>query len=91
VTARAVLVVKINDALVDPRYINQIPPPPDPWFVRGPRGGLYVATGEIRKRGPDWMGDDFMRGVQSIVFESEGVRYVRPGSRLAKQGENTTP
>ena len=58
--------------------------PPDPWFVRGPRGGVYLATGE-RERLITEMGDDWMRGTVSIVDRSEGLKYVRPRSRLYRE------
>jgi hypothetical protein len=62
--------------------------PPDPWFVKGPRGGLYVATGS-RERFASEDGDAFIRNVVVVVDKSEGVRYVRPGSRLYREWEAT--
>ena len=53
-------------------------------FVRGPRGGLYIATNK-RERSIAEMDDDWMTGTLTIVDKSDGVRYVRPNSKLAQR------
>jgi hypothetical protein len=68
----------------DPSIV--LPPPPvHPWFVKGPRGGLFIATGEIKRATSNAYGDAFIRNTIVVKDESEGARYVRPGSRLARQ------
>ncbi len=81
--------VKISDEVLRDVGVAIVPTPPDPWFVRGPRGGLYVATG-ARERSIRQTENDFIRNMHTIMDVSEGVRYVRPGSRLARQRSDTT-
>jgi len=62
--------------------------PPVHWFVRGPRGGLYMATGTIGRRiaSPAETMDEWFyiseKGHWSVIDHSEGTSYIRPGSRL---------
>ena len=77
-------VVKVSDEALRDVGFAVVPTPPDPWFVRGPRGGLYVATGTV-ERFVGEQGDDFIRNRVTVQDRSEGVRYVRPGSRLARK------
>lgn len=50
------------------------------WYVRGPRGGVYEATGRVvRTVSSD--GDYFIRNMVRIEDRSEDSRYVRPGTR----------
>lgn len=54
------------------------PLPPDPWYIRRPRGGIYLATGLRDRR--------FARGIteqsDSVVIDSsEGACYLRPGTQ----------
>jgi hypothetical protein len=59
--------------------------PPADWFVRGPRGGVYRAVGE-RTRSVVYGGtEEFMGGVLYIVDESDGVKYVRPGTQSHRE------
>ncbi len=76
--------VTVSDELLAQYGAGIISAPPVPWFVRGPRGGLYVATG-ARERAVTQTDADFMRNMHTIMDVSEGVRYVRPGSRLARR------
>lgn len=63
------------------RVMELVPRPPNPWFVRGPRGGLYVATGVVWRS----MGEqDFITGERVVVDRSDGLRYIRPDSKLAR-------
>ena len=62
--------------------------PPEPWFVRGPRGGVYVATDE-RERFVTETGDDWMQNMVTVIDRSRGIRYVRPGSPLHREWEAT--
>ncbi len=75
--------VTVSDELLTQYGAGIISAPPVPWFVRGPRGGLYVATGTV-ERSVGEQGDDFIRNMVTVQDRSEGVRYVRPGSRLAR-------
>ncbi len=76
--------VKISDEVLRDVGVAIVPTPPDPWFVRGPRGGLYVATG-ARERSVGETANDFIRNQVTVQDRSEGVRYVRPGSKLARR------
>ena len=60
-----------------PNVNAMIPLPPAPWIVTGPRGGRYVATGEIVRAYVE-MPDDFIRGTVTVLDVSEGLRYIRP-------------
>lgn len=71
---------------------NIVPLPPVHWFVRGPRGGIYMATGErtreVTKR--DMFAEEFFwvppKGERWWVIDaSEDVKYVRPGTKLHRQ------
>ena len=68
--------------------------PPVDWFVRGPRGGLYEATGERTRYVEDknMLDQDWMSGrdVVYVIDQSEGLRYLRPGTkRHAEASANT--
>ena len=66
-----------------PEIIHMVPLPPTPhWFGRGPRGGVYLATGQRTRAASDEYGDCFIRNQVAILDESEGARYVRPGTAL---------
>ena len=84
--ARAARVTTINRAAIQDAAdaMALVPLPPIDWFVRGPRGGLYIATGE-RERYITENGDDWARNTLSVVDKSKGLKYVRPGSRLARE------
>ena len=62
-----------------------VPLPPDPWYIRGPRGGLYVATGTRERFFDDQMFDAFIRNMTNVVDRSEGLRYLRPGTRAYRE------
>ncbi len=62
-----------------------VPLPPVDWFVRGPRGGLYEASASRYRTVEsanmierDWMSG---RDVVYVIDGSDGLRYVRPGTR----------
>ena len=55
--------------------------PPEPWFVKGPRGGWYVATGE-RERLIGETANDWDMNTLTVTDRSHGIRYLRPGTRL---------
>lgn len=67
--------------LGEARAMEVFPLPPERWFERGPRGGLYMATGE-REREMGQSGDAFMRDVFVLIDRSASSRYIRPGTRL---------
>ena len=82
---RATQMIEVSRrALTDPSGAPffHAPPPPDPWFVRGPRGGLYLATGKVTRSVSHTINDAFIRDMVVVIDRSEGVRYLRPGSRL---------
>ena len=85
---RAIQVTEITEGLsreLDTFTLDElVPPPPEPWYVRGPRGGLYVATGPVTRRA-GFTGDDFMHVTMSVVDRSAGTRYIRPRSALARE------
>jgi hypothetical protein len=59
--------------------------PPVDWFVKGPRGGLYEATGaRTRKKVEDGMGHLY------VIDRSEGLRYLRPGSKRHAEAKAAT-
>lgn len=61
-------------------------PPKDPCFIKGPRGGLYVAVGEwtVKVAGP---GADYRDPLSQrwVAIFSADTRYLRPRSRLWEQ------
>lgn len=65
-----------------------LPLPPVPWYVRGPRGGVYLATGE-RERRVGETADDFMRNRVTVMDRSEGVKRVRKGTRAYREATRT--
>lgn len=67
-----------------PDAVNLVPLPPVDWYVKGPRGGRYIATGR-RTRSVGEL--DFLRDMMAVVDKSEGLRYLRPGSRAWKDAE----
>ena len=81
---KAKRVTPLNRALFEERG-DIVPLPPIYWFVRGPRGGLYEASSERYRRiertnmtEADWMtGKD----VVYVIDESDGLRYLRPGTK----------
>lgn len=84
---RVYKITQVNRTFLTGLGLDQVPLPPYPhWFVRGPRGGLYVATGE-RERFVNELDNNWMRGTLSIIDRSEGAKYVRPGSRLAREAD----
>jgi hypothetical protein len=54
------------------------------WFVRGPRGGVYRAVGE-RTRSVVYGGIEGFMDALYIVDESDGVKYVRPGTQSHRE------
>lgn len=69
-----------------------VPLPPVHWFVRGPRGGVYMATGERTREvtDRDLAGEEFFwrppdGGRWWVIDASEGLRYVRPGTVLHRE------
>ena len=84
---RAIQVTEITEGLsreLDTFTLDElVPPPPEPWYVRGPRGGLYMATGPVARR-VAFTGRDFASGTVSVVDRSAGTRYIRPRSALAQ-------
>lgn len=71
--------------------------PPIHWFVEGPRGGIYEATG-LRTRsvvkgeqlGSEW----YWRRPDGMLYaldKSEGVRYVRPGTARHREAKAMLP
>lgn len=57
----------------------------EPWDVRGPRGGRYVADGPIspiEQRPAVDVGDGFLRNDRNILFRATRTgRYIRPPRR----------
>ncbi len=82
-TGRAVQVTSVSPEVIA-KDTTVVPYPPDQWFVRGPRGGLHIATGK-RSRIVMQSLDDYFRDTWSVVDKSAGTRYVRPNTRLAKE------
>jgi len=85
---RAVQVTKVSRQLAvkAPNLNTLIDLPPADWFVRGPRGGLYLATGERERRVIE-TGDDWHQNTLSVIDQSSGLRYVLPRSKLAQQAD----
>ncbi len=65
-----------------------VPLPPIWWFVRGPRGGIYMATGtRVREvvngdLSSEWFWKEPHGGRLWVIDKSESAKYVRPGTRL---------
>jgi integrase len=77
---RLTLVIPVTRELADdPAALDRLKPP-HPWFGEGPRGGLYEATGAVRRSISADYQDFFIRNMVAVEFESDGVRYLRPGS-----------
>jgi len=89
-SGRAAQLTTLAPELFEAFGTDLVPLPPEPWFVSGPRGGLYVATGN-RKRKINW-GVDWMTGRDQVcvVDKSDGTKYLRPGSKLHQQAERAT-
>lgn len=94
-TGRARQITPITREAFNDLGANVVPLPPVDWFVRGPRGGLYEAIGErTREIGQknmleaDWLAG---RDVVYVIDSSQGVKYLRPGSkRYAEAVTNVT-
>lgn len=85
--ARAIVQYDVSrQVLVDGSwaFIQMAPPPREPWFVRGPRGGLHVATGKIERRIVE-DNDRWDKNLLTVAYISEGTKYVRPNSKLARE------
>lgn len=70
------------DASTSPMHLA--PYPPSPWYLRGSRGGRYVATGMIERMTTQDTPEAWMRNCTLVVDRSEGVRYIRPGTAEAR-------
>ena len=81
---RAKRIFTVNRQFYDEHGIKHVPDPPVEWFVRGPRGGLYEATGEVTVEieTKNMTERDWMTGLDVIyvIHKSEGLRYLRPAS-----------
>lgn len=73
------MIVAVNPQLYDMTALEELRPP-DPWFVQGPRGGLYEALGAVTVLASSDYQDYFIRNLVAVKFVSDGVRYLRPGS-----------
>jgi hypothetical protein len=85
---RAKQVIYVSRQFAADVGLEVVPLPPVNWFVKGPRGGIYMATGERTRSVSDEEFPSVTGGPPIgtdrllIVDVSDGAKYVRPGTPL---------
>lgn len=62
-------------------HLRAVAMDPAHWYARGPRGGIYEATGVRQMVAVNDDPDVFARGLVRVYVKSHGARYVRPNTK----------